>query len=418
MTPTKRGPHPLTQRRATFYGDKRVGTAHVVMGAQFGSEGKGEFVAYLARRLYTEGRLGGVVRVGGPNAGHTMTTPGVFHTMDPDTDGEWKMRQIPCGWHIPDAPLFIGPGSVISPEVLIREHNSLPVNDLQDRLFIDEQVPIIDDRHRAEEEGLIAMVGSTAEGIGACRIDHIGRSPHLSLMKHRDDLRTGWKVVDTQAIINRLLDNGLDIIVESTQGFGLSVTASGHWPFSTSRDVTPGQILSDAGISTRVPHLVYGVLRTYPIRVAGNSGPLENEVDWEFIKTQTEGVVDTPQRTTVTGNVRRIAEFDPELVERMIGMCRPDFFCLTHVDYLDSSISNVQFSASADVPHPLRAFLGAWGTSRRNTGADVKLRFLSTGPGIWSDLYNKRVPYAPVSKTTTPLYPNDRKEWNMSLLGL
>ena len=346
-------------------------TVYVVMGGQFGSEGKGEFVSYLSH--LTSARH--VVRTGGPNAGHTVTTP----------YGTFKMRQIPSpwwqaaevvldpGWVQEDgAPqytsyppvLYIGPGSLIAPEVLMRElamigdtcaEHVLPLPSI----YIDQSAVIIDEGHVREESDskMRQSIGSTTEGIGAARSEHIMRSRGLQLagdagasgiMPFPSQLREAQRqgqiderwgvcpqgayptgspiidVLDTAEVLNRsMFEFGEDVIVESTQGFGLSLVHSGCYPFATSRDVTPGIILNDAGLPTTIPHEVIAVVRTMPIRVAGNSGPLEHETTWEELQARIPHLV-APETTTVTGNVRRIAdEIDMDMLERMVMLCRP-----------------------------------------------------------------------------------------------
>ena len=126
---------------------------------------------------------------------------------------------------------------------------------------------------------------------------------------------------------------GEDVVIESTQGFGLSLVHSGHYPFATSRDVTPGIILNDAGLSSREDHLVYAVVRTMPIRVAGNSGPMYSETSWDEMVAKIDHL-EQPETTTVTGNHRRVANgMDFKMLERMVRHCRPDGICLTFLDY-------------------------------------------------------------------------------------
>ena len=125
-----------------------------------------------------------------------------------------------------------------------------------------------------------------------------------------------------------------DVIIESTQGFGLSSVHSKHYPFATSRDVTPGIILNDAGLSSRENHRVYAVVRTMPIRVAGNSGDLYKETDWDTLQDEIPHL-ERPELTTVTGNPRRIGkELDLEMLRSMVRHCRPDGICLTFMDYV------------------------------------------------------------------------------------
>jgi adenylosuccinate synthase len=140
-------------------------------------------------------------------------------------------------------------------------------------------------------------------------------------------------VADTVLILNNY-QNTADVILESTQGFGLSLHASGYYPFCTSADLTPGQILNDCGLSSRLDHRVLMVMRTYPIRVGGNSGPLYSEKSWEEMEAITNGYIKRPERTTVTKIPRRIGGWDSSLAKRAVRVCRPDAIALTFLDYV------------------------------------------------------------------------------------
>jgi adenylosuccinate synthase len=336
-------------------------TVYLVMGGQAGSEGKGEFVSYLASKLQTAGTLGAVVRTGGPNAGHTMTV-----------DGEaYKMRQVPCAWHLPPVPLFIAAGSLIDRDVLEREVSDFGVG--PDRLEIDPAAIVITAADREAEAELVGRIGSTGEGIGGARSRHIMRD---ASQINNDDLflgRLGSYVskAPVSKRLNAIYDSGQDIIIESTQGFDLSLMHSGHYPHTTSRDATPGQILSDAGLSSRLDHKVISVVRTFPIRVAGNSGPMADEITWDDLKVAEE-------HTTVTGKVRRVGRFDADQVSRMVEMCRPDAICLTFLDYLYPEL------ASVTDQEQIATVAGQNLLRLEKLGAHVK--WASTGPGSITDL--------------------------------
>ena len=226
----------------------------VVMGGQFGSEGKGEMVAYMASEAYKSGKHVVVIRTGGPNAGHTMTLNGETY----------KMRQVPCGWHIPTATLVIAAGSLIDPDVLADEldmisayyENTTPFG--PPHVMVDEAALVIEPKHKEEEaaKGMRARIGSTAEGIGAARADHIMRTatlfrewlftPKLEGQEVRNRLKErvyadsstkrAMEVRNTQTYLSQLLpgfrvpERNAHVIVESTQGFGLSLTASEDVP--------------------------------------------------------------------------------------------------------------------------------------------------------------------------------------------
>ena len=143
---------------------------------------------------------------------------------------------------------------------------------------------------------------------------------------------------DIDRILALALAAGERIIVEGTQGFGLSILHGRHYPYATSRDTTAAGVLSEAGLSPRDVDCVALTLRSFPIRVHGNSGPLPLETTWRRITRNSGANADLTEFTTVTGRPRRVAEFHEEVVLRAIRANRPDIFFLNHVDYFDYTI--------------------------------------------------------------------------------
>jgi adenylosuccinate synthase len=144
-------------------------------------------------------------------------------------------------------------------------------------------------------------------------------------------------VEDTVMDLNHMLMLGKRVVIEGTQGYGLSLHTSGFYPFCTSRECTPHGLYAETGINPDNARLGYEeiiVVRTYPIRVGGNSGPLENEISWDRLSELTEGYVKTPEITTVTKKIRRIADIDLNLLKRAWLQTRPSSIALTFLDYL------------------------------------------------------------------------------------
>jgi adenylosuccinate synthase len=135
--------------------------------------------------------------------------------------------------------------------------------------------------------------------------------------------------------MRRLLDSGQRILVEGTQGFGLSVWHSDSFPFATSRDTTAAGFVSEAGLAPHDVDEVVLVLRTFPIRVGGNSGPLPNEISWPELSAEAHLSPDFKEYTTATHRVRRVARFDGKLVKRAIAANSPHRIVLNHMDYVD-----------------------------------------------------------------------------------
>jgi adenylosuccinate synthase len=128
------------------------------------------------------------------------------------------------------------------------------------------------------------------------------------------------------------------IIIEGTQGFGLSLLHSPHFPKATARDTTAAGALSEVGLSPLDVDEVVMVVRSFPIRVAGDSGPFgEQEIDWETVRREGGHERDLTEYTSVTKRVRRIARFDAGIVRAAIAANNPSSIVLNHVDHVDAA---------------------------------------------------------------------------------
>lgn len=302
---------------------RRIPQVLAVVGAQYGSEGKGAVVKQIADWFPVH------VRTGGPNAGHSL-----FHL-----GRVWKMRSVPCGWVNPNATLVIGAGAIVNPEVLRREIDEIKTVDpsIEDRIYIDARAwcVIPADMRTEVDGGMQASIGSTLEGVGAARIRRLARKEDTSMWALADHHRLAHMVVrDTSALLNVWRNSGVKILLEGTQGLGLSLT-HGEWPFVTSHDTTPAQLAADAGIPTRGMATLL-VFRTFPIRVAGNSGPLLGEITWEDLSKRMGRPV--TEKTTVTGRTRRVGMFNPAALEAARRLTGARYGAMTFADYLDPGV--------------------------------------------------------------------------------
>lgn len=293
----------------------------VVVGGQYGSEAKGHVTAQLVKSALKgsfDADAGIVnIRVAGPNAGHTVI----------DSQGrEFKFRQLPVGAVIDDPDqrilCYIAPGSEVELKVLLDEVDQARQAGYNPTIAISGEATLIEDRHFQGEANaeLVAKIGSTGKGIGAARADRLMRGANrikddASVLAALDTL--GITVVEPEGIYaNDILADMMTqhIIIEGTQGFGLGLHA-GHYPQVTSSDCTAADFLAMAQVSpwrcAVKSFQVFVVARAYPIRVAGNSGPLEGETTWEDLGLPEE-------RTTVTQKVRRVGAWDANLVARAV----------------------------------------------------------------------------------------------------
>lgn len=299
----------------------------VIVGAQYGSEGKGNIAFYLASDYDV------LVRVGGPNAGHKVPLPTPF-----------THRLLPSGTRANEAAhLIIGPGATIYLPVLRAEIADCSVE--SDRLTIDPQAMIIQDRDIAAEAALVSSIGSTGKGGGAAaarRITHrrpVHGGSHVRLARDLPELRA--YIRPATDVLDTAYRNSRRVLLEGTQGTALSLY-HGHYPYVTSRDTTTAGCLAEAGIGPHRVRKVVLVARTYPIRVESpvgeSSGPMSQEITYEDIASRSGIPLDelrTNERGSVSKNQRRIGEFDWQLLRRAAELNSATDIALTFTDYLN-----------------------------------------------------------------------------------
>ena len=339
------------------------GKLTVLVGGQYGSEGKGAVAAHVANDYDVH------VRVGSPNAGHTIYWNGEKHVM----------QSIPCGWINPKATIMIGRGALLNMKQFMKElvHIMQYYPDFMKRLVIDEEAGILSEKFHEQEGGthgeMHKRIGSTGEGVGPARVARINRDPNE--FKQFKDVAAEYgleqcMVKNTPKMLVRMQNAGANIMIEGTQGCALSLLHS-HWPYCTSIDTNAAGIISEVGIApTRVTNVLM-VVRTYPIRVAGNSGPMQGEITWEELSNRL-GKDITPEHTTVTKKIRRIAEWDDNLFEQALVLNAPTEIALTFADYVDPFIANTTDLRRIKASEPLTDFI-----IKHNI---KNIRYISTGP--------------------------------------
>ena len=299
----------------------------IVVGGQFGSEGKGKVTLEKVRLTKNKDKI--VVRVGGPNSGHTGY----------DRQGRrWALRQMPAGCIDKNVDVVFPAGSYIDPDLLLSEISELEYP--KNRIFISKYARVISAKDKAwEQDGrLIGSIGSTGSGVGGAVMAAVARgAENFPLVSHDVDHCSPLAsyVCDTTEMMAKRLNKKARIFIEGSQGFGLSLLDGGYWPKATSRLTTAAGALAEAGLSPVDVDDVTLVLRTFPIRVGGDSGPLLGETTWEAVASITGRTDDLGELTTVTKKLRRVGCFDNELVKRAIAANNPTEIVLNHLDYLD-----------------------------------------------------------------------------------
>jgi adenylosuccinate synthase len=209
-----------------LYGTRYAQLVDVFVGGQYGSEGKGHVVATLAPEYQV------LVRVGGPNAGHKVRL----------ASGEtYTHRQLPSGTLTSTGQLVLAPGSVLRTETLMKEIAECGVE--VGRLAIDPMAMIITDADiEGEEQGVVASIGSTKQGVGHASARRIReRGGEVVLARDVPDLKP--YIRPAREVLDDALGRGDRILVEGTQGTGLSLY-HGLYPYVTSRDTTASGCLA------------------------------------------------------------------------------------------------------------------------------------------------------------------------------
>jgi adenylosuccinate synthase len=320
--------------RLGLYGGSDTRCVDVIVGGMYGSEGKGHIAAYLASDYDV------LVRVGGPNAGHTVSS----------VSGVYTYHQLPSGARDTTAKLLLGPGMTIFVPDLLKEIAECKVS--PDRLFIDPQTMIIEDIDFESEQELKRSIASTGRGSGAAaarRIIH--RKPGaVRLARNIPDLKpyVGDKAPYRGSIVTHLetaYREGQSLLLEGTQGSGLSIFHGPH-PYVTSRDTNVAGCLAEAGISPARVRRILMVIRPTPIRVANpdggkeTSGPLKHEVTFADVAASA-GLdpveLKTLEITSTTKRPRRVGWFEWDQFRNACVLNAPTDIVLTFADYLHAT---------------------------------------------------------------------------------
>lgn len=306
----------------------------VVCGGQYGSESKGRTAGFLLDEAISPApQL--TIRVGGPQAGHIV----VGRNPDDPSDEtyHWKLRAVPVGAVCrPDSLLAIASGSEVDPERLTLELRDLDRAGYRasERIVLDPMATWMMPEHKQREvdSDLTQRLGSTSTGVGAVRCDRIMRTAR-TVNEGQNAQGWGYPEQTVRDLVNRHLAADGEVLVEAAQGCHLDLFR-GPYPFATSGRTTAIDALAAAEVipwahpSTELQ--VWLAVRTFPIRVGGNSGPLQDETSWEELGLP-------PEITTVTKRIRRVGKWDPEQVAQSVEWCGgPPVvrLSISHLDYL------------------------------------------------------------------------------------
>lgn len=328
----------------------------VVLGAQWGDEGKGKIVDLLSQHFSIVARY-----QGGHNAGHTVNVSG----------SKFILRLIPSGILQPNVTCVIGNGVVIDPLALLAEVDELEENGVRvgDRLLISDKAHVILPYHReldllSEARRGERRIGTTSRGIGPAYEDKIGRrgirmgdlATPLQLeeaVRHNVDARNriirdsamdyrgviaelnrAWArirpwVGDVSLFLERARGTGRRILFEGAQGTLLDID-HGTYPYVTSSSSSIGGVLTGLGVGPRAIDGVIGVVKAYTTRVG--EGPLPTELHGPMGEQLRES---GQEFGAVTGRPRRCGWFDAVVARYSARVNGLDTLALTKLDVLD-----------------------------------------------------------------------------------
>lgn len=327
--------------------------SYIVVGGQWGDEGKGSIIAYLALKDEPEIIARGGV---GTNAGHSVFINGK----------KYAVRQLPSGFVQGKARLLVGAGVLVDPDVFFHELENLKDFSVAKRVGIDYRCAIIEGKHKELDRAdgyLHEKIGTTGSGCGPANADRVMRKAKLA----RDVKELEPYLTDVAEEVNDALDEGKLVLVEGTQGFGLSLYY-GTYPYVTSKDTTASAIASDVGIGpTRVDDVIV-VFKSFPTRVG--RGPFLTEMSQEEAEK-----LNLIEYGTVTGRRRRVGWFDFEFARYSARINGATMLALTMLDKYDKEAFGV--TDYDKLPKKAKEFVGE---IEERVGVPVAL--IKTGPKL------------------------------------
>ena len=347
----------------------------VVVGTQWGDEGKGKLVDLLTEKVQ------GIARFqGGNNAGHTLVVNGE----------QFILHLIPSGVLHKGKTCFVGNGVVVDPQVIIKEMDALTQRGVDcgpEKLRISDRAQLIMPYHKAmdlarEKAKGNQAIGTTGRGIGPCYEDKMARTgvravdllepanlkaKIMASLKEKnfwltqyykeepvdpnkvyeDYLAYGKRlaphITDVSYELNSILDKGGSLLFEGAQGTHLDID-HGTYPFVTSSNPVAGSACTGAGVGVTKLDQVYGIVKAYTTRVGGGPFPTELEDENGQWMQQTGA-----EFGATTGRPRRCGWFDGVMVRQSVKLSGITGLCITKLDVL-SGLKKLRFCVAYETP--------------------------------------------------------------------
>ena len=325
----------------------------IVCGGFWGDEGKGKIVSYLS----LANRPDATARAGvGPNAEHGFIFKGK----------RYNLRQITCAFVCKTTKLFIGAGVLVNPKIFLEEVKKTKT---KGRIWVDRQCGVIEERHIKDEQSsefFTRKLKTMGMGCGPANAERARRI--LKTAEEIDELKPFLTNVSDE--LNDILDRGGSVLVEGTQGYGLSLF-HGSYPYVTSKDTTAGACIADVGIGPLKVNDVVVVLKSYVTRAS--PGPLADEYSFEEIKQLGLEEAETAIVYERPGGVRRVGRFDFETAKRALRINSATQIALTCVDKLYPECRSAE--SYEELSHRAKEFIDDIETKLK-----VPVTLISTGP--------------------------------------
>lgn len=300
------------------------GKASMIIDGQLGSTGKGAILSYL---MENEKVL--------PDISVSVLSPNAGHTVDSIRYGKFVSKQVPISGIMNNrATIYIAPGAVIEPISFLKELERFDIT--YDRVVIHPRVAVIaeDELTYESNDNKLTSICSTLSGSGAARASKIFRKNKLA-----ESVPELNSFIKHNFYLSDYLDEGCSACIETGQGMDLSINAGLSYPYCTSKDILPSQILADCILHPDYLGNVMATFRTYPIRVGniikdGKELGYSGEFPSDSIEITFEELQVPEEYTTVTGRVRRISTFSYTQWEKAHKLIKPTHTFLNFINYL------------------------------------------------------------------------------------
>lgn len=353
-----------------------------IIGAQWGDEGKGKIVDFLAPEAKFVARY-----QGGANAGHTVNAGGQT----------FKLNLLPSGVLHAGAVSILGDGMVIDPDKFLEERQNLLDGGLNPDLRISERAHLVLPHHKFVD-GRKDFVGTTGRGIGpayADRARRVGirfgdlldesllreRVERLLEAKPNSTRDAGWTSVqvgldalapireklapfvqDTGAVLRQAIRDGQNVLFEGAQATLLDLNY-GTYPFVTSSHPTVGGVIVGTGVSHKAIHRVYGVAKAFNTRVGHGPFPTEVHDQAGILRLRGDGSNPWDEYGTTTGRPRRVGWLDLELLKYAVDVNGLDGLVINKMDILSGLDSIPVCVGYGSEGQPIYKHMKGWATT-------------------------------------------------------